>query len=75
MPPTDITAVAQSTGIHNSLVAAIVQADLLSTLQGDGPFTAVFAPTDQAFTDAEIDLDELDTPEGKRCPIQYCCIT
>ena len=64
MPPTDITAVAQSTGIHNSLVAAIVQADLLSTLQGDGPFT-VFAPTDQAFTDAEIDLNELDTPEGK----------
>ena len=64
MPPQDITEIAQSTGIHNALVAAIVQADLLSTLQGDGPFT-VFAPTDQAFIDAEIDLNALDTPEGK----------
>ena len=64
MPPMDITEIAQSTGIHNALVAAIVQADLLSTLQGDGPFT-VFAPTDQAFTDAQIDLNALDTPEGK----------
>ena len=64
MPPMDITEIAQSTGIHNALVAAIVQADLLSTLQGNGPFT-VFAPTDQAFTDAQIDLNALDTPEGK----------
>ena len=64
MPPMDITEIAQSTGIHNALVAAIVQADLLSTLQGEGPFT-VFAPTDQAFTDAQIDLNALDTPEGK----------
>ena len=64
MPPMDITEIAQSTGIHNALVAAIVQADLLSILQGEGPFT-VFAPTDQAFTDAQIDLNALDTPEGK----------
>ena len=34
------------------------------TLQGEGPFT-VFAPTDQAFIDANIDLADLDTPEGK----------
>ena len=64
MPPVDIPATAQSTGIHTSLVAAVIQADLLPTLQGDGPFT-VFAPTDQAFTDAGIDLADLDTPEGK----------
>ena len=64
MPPTDIPTTAQSTGIHTSLVAAVIQADLLPTLQGDGPFT-VFAPTDQAFTDAGIDLAALDTPEGK----------
>ena len=64
-PPTlDIPATAQTTGIHNSLVAAVVQADLLATLQGAGPFT-VFAPTDQAFADAGIDLGALDTPEGK----------
>jgi len=64
MPPVDVPATAQSTGIHTSLVAAVIQADLLPTLQGVGPFT-VFAPTDQAFTDAGIDLAALDTPEGK----------
>jgi len=63
-PPVDIPATAQTTGIHNSLVAAVVQAELLATLQGTGPFT-LFAPTDQAFTDAGIDLGALDTPEGK----------
>ena len=64
IPPVDIPTTAQSTGIHGSLVAAVIQADLLPTLQGPGPFT-VFAPTDQAFTDAGIDLGALDTPEGK----------
>ena len=63
-PPVDIPATAQTTGIHDSLVAAVIQAELLTTLQGDGPFT-VFAPTDQAFTDAGIDLAALDTTEGK----------
>jgi uncharacterized surface protein with fasciclin (FAS1) repeats len=64
MPPGDVTAIAQGTGIHDSLVAAVIQAELLTTLQGDGPFT-VFAPTDQAFADAGIDLAALDTTEGK----------
>lgn len=67
MPPADlgdIPTVAQGTGIHTSLVAAVVQAELLSTLQGDGPFT-VFAPTDDAFAAAGIDLASLDTDEGK----------
>ena len=62
--PNDIPATARCTGIHDSLVAAVLQADLLETLQGEGPFT-VFAPTDQAFIDANIDLADLDTPEGK----------
>ena len=62
--PNDIPRTAQCTGIHNSLVAAVIQAELLATLQGDGPFT-LFAPTDQAFADAGIDLTALDTPEGK----------
>ena len=62
--PNNIPRTAQCTGIHNSLVSAVIQAELLTTLQGEGPFT-LFAPTDQAFTDAGIDLAALDTPEGK----------
>ena len=65
MPPTnlvDIPTVATSTGIHTALVAALAQADLVTTLQGDGPFT-VFAPTDDAFTAAGIDLSTFDTAE------------
>ena len=66
MPPADlvdIPTVAQGTGIHDSLVAAVIQAELLSTLQGEGPFT-VFAPTDDAFTAAGIDLNALNSDEG-----------
>ena len=62
--PTDIPRTAQCTGEHNTLVNAVLQAELLTTLQGPGPFT-LFAPTDQAFIDANIDLADLDTPEGK----------
>ena len=61
--PRDIPSTAGCTGVHDSLVAAVVQADLLTTLQGEGPFT-LFAPTDQAFADAGIDLAALDTPDG-----------
>ena len=53
--PNDIPRTAQCTGIHNTLVAAVIQGGIIETLQGEGPFT-VFAPTDQAFTDAGIDL-------------------
>ena len=65
MPPADlvdIPSVAVGTGVHTALVAALTKADLVSTLQGVGPFT-VFAPTDQAFTDAGIDLDSFSTDE------------
>ena len=62
--PTDVPRTAACTGVHNSLVAAVIQAELLPTLEGEGPFT-VFAPTDQAFVDAGIDLAALNTPEGK----------
>ena len=58
----DIPTNAAGTGVHDSLVAALTHAGLVATLQGDGPFT-VFAPTDQAFTDAGIDLSTFDTPE------------
>lgn len=47
VPPGDITAVAQAAGF-TSLVAAVTKAELVTTLQGAGPFT-VFAPTNAAF--------------------------
>ena len=49
----------------STLVAALKAADLVSALQGDGPFT-VFAPTNSAF--AKIDADALGNllkPENK----------
>ena len=49
--PNDIPRTAECDGNHNSLVSSVIQAELLETLQGDGPFT-VFAPTDEAFAEA-----------------------
>ena len=60
--PSDIPTVAQQTGIHESLVAALAAADLVTALQAEGPFT-VFAPTDEAFANAGIDLESFDTEE------------
>jgi uncharacterized surface protein with fasciclin (FAS1) repeats len=60
--PGDIPTVASNTGIHTALVAALSQANLVATLEGEGPFT-VFAPTDEAFTAAGIDLSTFDTDE------------
>ena len=44
----NIVTAAQSTGVHNTLVAAVQAAGLVDTLASPGPFT-VFAPTDTAF--------------------------
>ena len=44
----NIVQTAMSTGVHNTLVAAVKAAGLVDTLSGPGPFT-VFAPTDTAF--------------------------
>lgn len=44
----NIVEAAMSTGVHDTLVAAVKAADLVDTLSGPGPFT-VFAPTDDAF--------------------------
>merc|ERR1712032_431113 len=43
-----IVETAQATPALSSLVGALVQADLVDALSGDGPFT-VFAPTNDAF--------------------------
>ncbi|MDQ3232067.1 MAG: fasciclin domain-containing protein [Pseudobdellovibrionaceae bacterium] len=46
--PLDIVSIAQSDESFSTLVTALQAADLVSALQGEGPFT-VFAPTNAAF--------------------------
>ena len=53
----DIVQTATDDDQFKTLVKAIVAADLVETLKGDGPFT-VFAPTDDAF--AKIPKDKLE---------------
>ena len=62
VPSVDIPTTAAATTIHTSLVAALEKANLTTVLKGDGPFT-VFAPTDTAFADAGINLDDYATAE------------
>lgn len=61
----DIVALAQGNEDLSTLVQAVTAADLVETLQGEGPFT-VFAPTNEAF-EALPDgtLDSLLEPENK----------
>ncbi|HAU21740.1 MAG TPA: beta-Ig-H3/fasciclin [Erythrobacter sp.] len=44
----NIVETAQSTGVHNTLIAAVQAAGLVDVLSSPGPFT-IFAPTDVAF--------------------------
>lgn len=61
----DIVGLAIETESLSTLVAALKAADLVSILQGDGPFT-VFAPTDEAFAALpEGTLANLLKPENK----------
>ena len=59
-----IAAAAQATPDLSTLVAALKAADLVSTLEGTGPFT-VFAPTNQAFADIQPTVDKLLEPANK----------
>ena len=61
-PAVPLAMTASATTIHTSLVAALTAANLTATLSGADNYT-VFAPTDEAFTAAGIDLDSYDTPE------------
>ena len=61
-PAVNIAMTAQATTIHTALVAALGVADLVTTLSGDTEYT-VFAPSDDAFIAAGIDLDTFDTDE------------
>jgi len=61
----DIVDIASGNDDFSTLVLAVKTAKLVSTLQGDGPFT-VFAPTNTAF--AKIDSKTIETllsPEGR----------
>lgn len=61
----NIVETAVSTGMHNTLVAAVQAAGLVETLASPGPFT-VFAPTDAAF--AKLPAGTVETlvkPENK----------
>jgi uncharacterized surface protein with fasciclin (FAS1) repeats len=58
----DIVAIAATD--CKTLAAAVTAADLVETLQGEGPFT-VFAPTDEAFAAIQSEVDELLKPENK----------
>lgn len=53
--PATVVDVAASSDDFSTLVAAVTEADLVETLQGEGPFT-VFAPTNAAFAQALTDL-------------------
>ena len=62
--PGNIVEVAVAAGSFTTLAAALEAADLVATLQGDGPFT-VFAPTDEAFANLPDGvLDALLLPEN-----------
>lgn len=56
--------VALATKSAKTLAAAVKAADLVTTLEGKGPFT-VFAPTDAAFAAIQKDVDSLLKPENK----------
>jgi uncharacterized surface protein with fasciclin (FAS1) repeats len=61
----DVVALASATPDLSTLVSAVQAAELVETLQGEGPFT-VFAPTNDAFDAVgQGTLDELLAPEGK----------
>ncbi|WP_271439236.1 fasciclin domain-containing protein [Pontixanthobacter luteolus] len=61
----NIVQTAMSTGVHNTLVAAVKAAGLVDTLASPGPFT-VFAPTDDAFSKLpDGTVDSLLKPENK----------
>ena len=62
VPPVNIAMTAAATTVHTSLVAALTAADLVATVNGTDNYT-VFAPTDEAFAAAGIDLDAYDTEE------------
>ena len=68
--PGDIVAIASGDENFSTLVAAVTEAGLVETLQGEGPFT-VFAPTNDAFAALPAGVvDKLLLPENKDLLVQ-----
>jgi len=63
--PKTIVEIAAEDGRFTSLVAAVQAAELVDTLNSEGPFT-VFAPTDDAFAALGDTVTELLKPENKQ---------
>src|SRR3954462_1751039 len=64
-PKKNIVENAVNSKAHTTLVAAVKAADLVTTLQGKGPFT-VFAPVNDAFEDLPVGtVETLLKPESK----------
>ena len=59
-----IAAIAAGNADLSTLVAALTAGDLVTTLEGTGPYT-VFAPTDAAFADIQSTVDTLLEPGNK----------
>ncbi len=59
-----IAAAAAATPDLSTLVAALKAADLVETLEGEGPYT-VFAPTNEAFAEIQPTVDKLLEPANK----------
>lgn len=57
-----IAEIAQGNSDLDTLVGALIRADLVDPLDNDGPFT-VFAPNDLAFKRLGVDLDDLSTAD------------
>jgi len=64
MPAGNIATVASATPDLTTLVAALKAGDLVTTLQGTGPYT-VFAPTNAAFASIQPTVDSLLKPANK----------
>ena len=61
-----VVGIASSNEVFSTLVAAVTAADLVGTLEGEGPFT-VFAPTNDAFGKlADGTVETLLKPENKQ---------
>jgi uncharacterized surface protein with fasciclin (FAS1) repeats len=72
MEERDIVQVAVDAGSFTTLVAAVQAAELVATLQGEGPFT-VFAPSDAAFDALPAGTVEslLENPDALRAVLTY----